>query len=248
MRRRSPAQRPSSPHPLLVLLHGSGEGSSRRDESYGWPRPNRRHVSGGAARLARGSGIRTRCSLGSASCSASRGSLWSSNQKVATTRSTRTSRAHVMLAKSKTQVMENDEALTTWSRQFKEQLPDAVKAEIIAEARDESLGDQTVTAEVMKRIAEMLKRLHQKYRRPAPAAACELRVWCRAPDPDGRLERELPLGLGSTQRVPAVTRCSACSMTTVRRLSPPRIFLSTSMWSGSRRHGSTSRRSSVDTT
>lgn len=76
-------------------------------------------------------------------------------------------RAHVMLAKTKTQVMENDEALLTWSRQFKEQLPEAVKA-VIAEAREESLGDQTVTAEVMKRIAEMLKRLRpQKYRRRA---------------------------------------------------------------------------------
>jgi hypothetical protein len=74
-------------------------------------------------------------------------------------------RAHVMLTKSKAQVMEHDDALYAWSSQFKEQMPAGIKA-VIAEARQESLGDQTVTAEVLKRIAEMLKRLRpQRYRR-----------------------------------------------------------------------------------
>jgi hypothetical protein len=74
-------------------------------------------------------------------------------------------RAHVMLARFKTPVMEHDDALTTWSNQFKEQMPEGIKA-VIRAARQESLGDQTVTTEVMKRIADMLKRLRpQRYRR-----------------------------------------------------------------------------------
>lgn len=73
-------------------------------------------------------------------------------------------RAHVMLAKSKVQVMEHDDALQTWSAQFKDAMPEAIKA-VISDARQESLGDQNVTSEVMKRIAEMLKRLRpQRYR------------------------------------------------------------------------------------
>lgn len=74
-------------------------------------------------------------------------------------------RAHVMLTRSKTQVMEHDAALQTWTSQFKAAMPDAIKA-VISEARDEALGDQDVTSEIMKRISEMLNRLKpQRYRR-----------------------------------------------------------------------------------
>jgi len=74
-------------------------------------------------------------------------------------------RAHVMLTKSKMQVMEHDEALDTWASQFKDALPEAIKA-VMSEARQQSLGDQNVASEVMKRIADMLKRLRpQRYRR-----------------------------------------------------------------------------------
>lgn len=73
-------------------------------------------------------------------------------------------RAHVMLTKSNCQVMEHDDALQTWSSQFKTRMPEAIKA-VISEARQESLGDQNVASEVMKRIAEMLKRLRpHRYR------------------------------------------------------------------------------------
>jgi len=76
-------------------------------------------------------------------------------------------RAHVMLTRSRAQVMEHDLALYTWSNQFKEQIPAGVKA-AIDEARKESLGDHDVTDEVLKRIAEMLRRLRpQRYRRRA---------------------------------------------------------------------------------
>lgn len=74
-------------------------------------------------------------------------------------------RAHVMLTRSKKQVMEHDEALLLWSSQFKEKMPEGVKA-IIAEARQESVGDHTMTEEVLKRISEMLRRLRpDRYRR-----------------------------------------------------------------------------------
>lgn len=80
-------------------------------------------------------------------------------------------RAHVMLVRSKVQVMEHDDALQTWSSQFKDAMPEAIKA-VISDARQESLGDHNRTTEVMKRIAEMLKRLRpQRYRSSADGTA-----------------------------------------------------------------------------
>lgn len=104
-------------------------------------------------------------------------------------------RAHVMLSKSKLPVMEHDLALETWASQFKEAMPEAIKA-AISEARQESLGDHNVTSEVLKRISEMLKRLRpQHYRRQSGGAS-------RASGQVLAAGRGQALGLGTTPPSP----------------------------------------------